>query len=410
MAGADALDRAPEVIVMPFVPARRTLRVHPALPAAFCLAALAILSIQPAIGGQSAPVAPSLAAAIEQARALVEADRAESGTPGISAAVAADGRIVWSEGFGFADLESQAPARATTLYRIGSVSKPVTATAVVQLAVAGKLDLDAPVQRYVPSFPQKEHPVTTRQVAGHIAGIRHYDGGESLGEGQRHYDDVADALAIFQDDPLLFAPGERYSYSSYGWNLISAVVQAAAGEDFLSYMQANVFDPLALTHTHADDPRWIIRERAGFYSFRGGRIINAPFVDNSYKWAGGGFISSVEDLVRFGTAHLEAGFLPQEALDLLFTSQRTLDGEETGYGIGWRVGSFGEMFAEEDPRRDGDLASLPVRHHSGSSVGGRAFLLLVPERRLVVALLINSDRSFGGGRLAGSIAAAFLAQ
>jgi len=390
-------------------PAARPLpRFRPALAAVIPLALVAALAIQPAIGGQSAPVAPSLAAAIEQARALVEADLAESGTPGISAAVAVDGRIVWSEGFGFADLESQAPARASTLYRIGSVSKPVTAAAVVQLAVAGKLDLDAPVQRYVPSFPQKERPITTRQVAGHIAGIRHYDGGESIGEGQRHYDDVVDALAIFQDDPLLFAPGERYSYSSYGWNLISAVVQAAAGEDFLEYMQANVFDPLALTHTHADDPRWIIRERAGFYSFRGGRIINAPFVDNSYKWAGGGFISSVEDLVRFGSAHLEAGFLPQEALDLLFTSQRTVDGEETGYGIGWRVGGFGELFAADDPRRDGDLARLRVRHHGGSSVGGRAFLLLIPEARLVVALLINSDRSFGGGRLAGSVAAAFL--
>ena len=276
------------------------------------------------------PQARSRADAIEDARVYVRAHREELGIPGISAAVGVDGILVWSEGFGFSDLENRVPARATTLYRVGSVSKPITAAAVVQLALDGRLDLDAPVQQYVPSFPRKEQPITTRQVAGHLSGIRHYRGDESVSEGQLHYDDVVDALGIFGEDPLLFTPGERYSYSSYGWNLISAVVQGAAGEDFLSYMQANVFDPLGMNHTYADDPRRIIPGRTRFYSFAGGRTRNAPFVDNSYKWAGGGFIASVEDLVRFGSAHLSPGFLPQEGLDLLFTSQLTNDGEEIG--------------------------------------------------------------------------------
>jgi len=353
--------------------------------------------------------AQSRAAAVERARALVRAHQAELGIPGISAAVGIDGIVVWSEGFGYADLENRVPARATTLYRIGSVSKPVTATAVVQLALDGRLDLDAAVQRYVPTFPEKDYPITTRQLAGHLAGIRHYRGNESVGEGQRHYDDVVEALGIFGEDPLLFAPGQRYSYSSYGWNLISAVVQGAAGEDFLSYMQERVFDPLGLNHTYADDPRLIIPERTRFYAYSGGRTLNAPFVDNSYKWAGGGFIASVEDLVRFGSAHLSPGFLPQAGLDLLFTSQRNSAGEPTGYGIGWRVGTFGALFPEDSPLRSGRLAELRVMHHGGSSVGGRAFLLLVPEERVVVALLVNYSR-FDGNRVAGAIAAAFVDQ
>jgi len=353
--------------------------------------------------------AQSRAAAVERARALVRAHQAELGIPGISAAVGIDGIVVWSEGFGYADLENRVPARATTLYRIGSVSKPVTATAVVQLALDGRLDLDAAVQRYVPTFPEKDYPITTRQLAGHLAGIRHYRGNESVGEGQRHYDDVVEALGIFGEDPLLFAPGQRYSYSSYGWNLISAVVQGAAGQDFLSYMQERVFDPLGLNHTYADDPRLIIPERARFYAHSGGRTLNAPFGDNSYKWAGGGFIASVEDLVRFGSAHLSPGFLPQAGLDLLFTSQRNSAGEPTGYGIGWRVGTFGALFPEDSPLRSGRLAELRVMHHGGSSVGGRAFLLLVPEERVVVALLVNYSR-FDGNRVAGAIAAAFVDQ
>ncbi len=329
------------------------------------------------------------------------------GIPGISAAVGSGGIQVWSEGFGYADLENRVPALETTLYRIGSVSKPVTATAVVQLALEGRLDLDAPVQDYVPSFPRKQEEITTRMLAGHLAGVRHYRGDESVSEGQRHYDDVVDALGIFGEDPLLFAPGERYSYSSYGWNLISAVVQGAADEPFLSYMARNVFEPLGMNDTFADDPRLIIPGRTRFYTFTGGRTRNAPFVDNSYKWAGGGFIASVEDLVRFGTAHLEPGFLPREGLDLLFTSQRTNAGEETGYGIGWRVGSFGELFPQDDPVRGGPLAELRVVHHGGSSVGGRAFLLLVPEEELVVAVLVNYNR-FDGAGLAARIAAVFL--
>ena len=399
-------------------PARR--RRLPPLPiaAALLVAALVAIGVGPPIGSgpttahgatavQAAPAAKSWAASIENARALVATHREQLGIPGISAAVGVDGKILWSEGFGYADLESRVPARAQTLYRIGSVSKPVTAAAVVQLATSGSLDLDAPVQTYVPSFPEKRWPVTTRQLGGHIAGIRHYNRGESLGAGQRHYDDVLDGLAIFQGDPLLFEPGTDYSYSSHGWNLISAVVQSAADQPFLEYMQENVFDPVGMNHTYADDPRWIIADRTRFYSSSNGRTINAPFVDNSYKWAGGGFISSVEDLVRFGFAHLEPGFLSAEALELLFRSQRTRDGEETGYGIGWQVHALGELWSEESPIRSSPLADMRVMQHGGSSVGGRAILLLIPEKRIVVAALVNFER-FGGGRLAGELAAAFL--
>ena len=378
---------------------------------AVLLAVSALLAATlPLLGApQFAPVAQGYSAAIEEARELVVAQREELGIPGISAAVGIDGTIVWSEGFGYADLEHRVPATATTLYRIGSVSKPVTATAVVQLVLAGALDLDAPVQRYVPTFPEKEYPITTRQLAGHIAGIRHYRGNESVGEGQRHYSDVVHALSIFGEDPLLFEPGTQYSYSSYGWNLISAVVQAAAEERFLDYMQREVFDPLGMNHTHADDPRWIIPDRTRFYSMSNERVINAPFVDNSYKWAGGGFISSVEDLVRFGAAHLEPGFLPAAGLELLFTSQRLTSGEETGYGVGWSVRLLGDLFSENSPMRDSPLAELLVMQHGGSSVGGRAILVLIPEEKMVVAALVNFSR-FRGASLAGSIAAAFLTE
>jgi CubicO group peptidase (beta-lactamase class C family) len=151
---------------------------------------------------------------------------------GFSVAVAVNGRVVWTQGYGYADLEQKVPVTPETKFRIGSVSKSLTAAAVARLAQEGKLDVDAPVQRYVPTFPDKGVVITTREVGGHLAGIRPYNDGEF--ETCAHYANVVDALDIFKNDPLIAPPGTKFSYSSYGFNLISAVVRGAAGESFRS--------------------------------------------------------------------------------------------------------------------------------------------------------------------------------
>jgi serine beta-lactamase-like protein LACTB len=290
----------------------------------------------------------------------------------LSLAVAVDGKIVYSEGFGLADLEERTPVWPTTKFRIGSVSKPLTAAALVLLVEQGKLDLDAPVQKYVPSFPDKGARITARMLAGHLGGIRHYKDQEFLIS--RHYDNVLAGLQIFADDPLVAAPGTQFNYSSYGYNLLSAVIEAAAGQDFLSYMRQQVFEPLGLRGTVADQPSEIIAQRARFYTREKDKPLrNAPFVDNSYKWAGGGFLSNAEDLVRFGSALLQPGFLKPESLRLLFTSQKTSKGEETGYGMGWGI---------HDSK-----SGLRVYEHSGGSAGGSSQLILYPDTQVVVAMI-----------------------
>src|SRR5579863_7826635 len=272
----------------------------------------------------------------EHARAVAKEWLAR-GIPGLSVAVAVDGRIVYSEGFGYADLEQRVAAWPTTKFRIGSVSKSLTAVGLVQLVEQGKFDLDAPIQKYVPAFPDKGAVITTRMVAGHLAGIRHYKDDEFTIS--KHYDKVAEGLKIFADDPLVSPPGKEFHYSSYGFNLVSAAMESASGENFLPYMHEHVFEPLGLRNTLEDQPAEIIAERARFYDKPKDQPQgNAPYVDNSYKWAGGGFLSTSDDLVRFGSALLQPGFLKPESLRLLFTSQKTTEGKETGYGMGWFVG------------------------------------------------------------------------
>jgi serine beta-lactamase-like protein LACTB, mitochondrial len=296
------------------------------------------------------------------------------GTPGLALAIAVEGKIVYSEGFGLADLEERVPVWPTTKFRIGSISKPLTAVGLMELVQSGKLDLDAPIQKYVPSFPDKGTVITVRMVAGHLGGIRHYQGDEFTI--QKHYANVTEGLAIFKDDPLVAPPGMKFNYSSYGYNLLSAAIESASRQDFLSYMQANVFVPLGLVHCTPDQNSQIVEQRSRFYELpKSGPVENAPYVDNSYKWAGGGFLSTAEDLVRFGSALLQPGILNAQSLKTMFTSQKTSSGEETGYGIGWGIAK--------------SPSGKQTYEHSGGSVGGHCQLILYPDTHVVVALVTN---------------------
>ena len=326
----------------------------------------------------TAPAPLYYAETVEEARALVLADIAERGYPGIAIAVSVDGETVWSEGFGYANLEHRVPLAPSVKFRVGSISKSMTAAAVAKLVEEGRLDLDVPIQRYVPSFPEKAHPITTRQLGGHLAGIRHYQGAENLIRDP--YATVLDGVAIFADDPLLHEPGTAFAYTSYGFNLISAVVEGAAKQPFLDYMREAVFRPVGMRDTVADFVTPIIPGRTSYYVRDAeGRVRNAPFVNNSYKWAGGGLLSTTEDVRRFANAHLDDGFLSEASRKLLFAEQRTRDGEGVGYGFGWFIRE------RDDGRR--------LLSHSGGSVGGTSLMVIEPDTRVVVVGLINLTRA-----------------
>ena len=363
------------------------------LPILLLVSLLFSTATQPAAAAEQA--SRDFSSTIAKARQAVKASLAEHDAPGLTVAVMAGGEIVWSQGFGMADLENSVPVRPHTKMRIGSVSKSLTSVAVGLLYEQGKLDLDAPVQKYVPSFPKKRYPITARQLGGHLAGIRSYLPGErSEMFNTRRFDSVVAGLELFQADPLLFEPEEKYSYSSHGFNLLSAVVEGASGKDFLSYMQENVFDPLGMKDTTADQTGHVIPHRSRFYERNGEGIWeNAPYVDNSYKWAGGGFISTAEDLLRFGREIFGGGLLKSETVELLLSPQQTKDGKSTGYGIGWRSGT--------DDRG---------RHwigHAGGSVGGKAQFVIYPDAEVILAMMINTG-SLDLGELPFEIAGLFV--
>lgn len=271
------------------------------------------------------------AAEVDSARVLMrEAIRA--GTAGLAVAVFRSGEPLWVEGLGFADLAEQDrvdPDRAR--FRIYSVTKPMTATAAARLMERGRLDPEAPVQDYVGSWSSGPDPITAMHLANHTAGIRHY-ADEDEAAGTRHCETVTDALPIFAGDPLLHAPGTRESYSSWGYVLLSAVIESAAGTSFMPAMERLVFEPAGIASAAMDDPRTDLDGRAGTYEEVDGSPRPAPAVDITCKWGAGALLATAPDVARFGSAMLDGTLLSPPTLQLFFRGSDVYRAQGVGAG------------------------------------------------------------------------------
>jgi len=330
----------------------------------------------------SAPSA-KWADAVEQGRQIARAGLTEQNLPGLSVAVAVGGEIVWAEGFGWADLEKRVSVAPDTRFRIGTASIALTSVAVGQLLEEGQLNLDDEIQKHVPAFPKKQWPVTLRQLMGHVAGVR-TDSGDEGPLFSEHCARPADALPHFAEDALRFEPGAEYRFSSYGWILVSAAVEAASKEPFLTFMQKEIFEPLGMDRTMADSATEPIPNRATPYFPRFGadpRYGPDPMREVDYSCYAGAsvFVSTPSDLVRFAVAFSSGTLLKPATVEVFQTSQRTSSGQETGYGLGWDLETV--TLAGKDTRAIG---------HDGDSLGGTlASLLTFPEHGIVVSLMTN---------------------
>ena len=325
------------------------------------------------------------AAAVEESRQLARALVAGDNVPGLSVAVAVDGKIVWAEGFGWADVESRTPVTPQTRFRLGALSKPLTAFAAALLHDRGRLDLDAPIQRYVPAYPAKKWTVTTRQLMGDVAGVHRIRGDNNDAMPVEHCASINEAVALLVEDPLLFEPGTEHRYSIWGWVLVSAVVEGAAGEPFDRFMTRQVFEPLGMART-------VVLETEGLdnVAHQGRRP------DYSCAAGAGAFLSTPTDLVRFGSAMLKPGLLKAETIAAFETPTRLASGSSTTYALGWTVKSV-------------PLAGEPARiaSHRGSPAGGTVSLITFPDRGVAIAAAANKTDARGVDPFALKLAAAF---
>lgn len=365
------------------------------------------------------PPDPTHAAAVEEGRWVARSLLADEQLPGLSLAVAVNGEIVWAEGFRWADVEREIQVTPATRFRIGAVSTTLTAAAAGLLYERGLLDLDAPVQRYVPEFPEKRWPVTTRQLMAHAAGLSH----RSVAEGTPGADGCpgdAERVAIFADESLRFEPGTEYRHSNHGWVLTGAAVAGAAGEPYLDFLQREVLAPLELAHTGADLVRPMAPHRARLYFPRLALdprygVHAAPEADLTCILPAGGFLSTPSDLVRFADALVAGELLRADTVEELWTPFPFESEGARGQALGWVVHEL-PMGTDRTPRRvvgqglgDGvERTALGVSAVGGQVPGGTAALLVVPDARVAVAVTSNVSGARNVPLLALRLADAFV--
>ncbi|MGB9179910.1 MAG: serine hydrolase domain-containing protein [Pyrinomonadaceae bacterium] len=313
---------------------------------------------------------------VKKVEALISAEMAKQKIPGLSVAIVTDNQLTWSNGYGMADVENSVPANAATMYRLASISKPITATAAMQLVERGKIDMDAPVQKYCAAFPEKPQMITTRQLLSHQSGIRHYKSYEEFNS-TRHYNSINEALDIFKNDPLLQEPGTKYTYTTFGYVLLGCVIEGASGVPYADYVRENILKPAGMTGMRVDEVAAIIPHRArGYGKTKAGELRNAELFDSSNKIPGGGWTSAVDDLAKFAIAAQTNALVKRETLDQMLTRQKTSDGKETRYGMGWNIGE-----------RNGQKEVW----HGGAQQGLSTTLYIMPGKRLAVAIMTNME-------------------
>ena len=310
--------------------------------------------------------------------------------PGAAVIVVRDGQVLLRKGYGMANLELGVPAAPETVFRLGSLTKQFTAVAILMLVEQGRVSLNDSITKYVLDYPTHGHTITIQHLLAHTSGIPSYPEMPSWPGVSRSDLAPNELIALFKDEPLLFAPGERWSYSDSGYVLLGAVIEKASGMSYAEFVQQRIFTPLGMAHSSYDTAAQIVPGRAAGYSMSEAGIVNAAYLSMTQPYAAGALASSVDDLARWDAALYTNTLLKQRTLRRAFQSATLADGQPTGYGYGWTVGSY---------------AGHPIIAHNGDVNGFSTQMMRLPKDKVYIAILTNCDSCRGSlGNLAFRIA------
>lgn len=298
--------------------------------------------------------------------------------PSVSAGVLKGDSIIWIGTRGYINLENSIPANTNSVYRIASISKSITAVAIMQLWEKGLVNLDADVRNYIPHFPKKKWVFTIRQLLNHTSGIRSYREGEF--NSKAYYQSTREALKVFEKDSLIFKPGTDYLYTTLGYTLLAAVIESVTEKSFTYYVKENILNPSGMVSTYVDVHQQIIPNRvSGYIKNSSRRLENAQLADLSIKVAGGGYVSTVNDLLLFAKSLLDGKLIKQETLESMTVPTKIGRNFLNNYGLGFAL-----------PSEKNDFKF----YHAGLGTGFTSKLLIDPVSKSAAVHLINiSDRN-----------------
>ena len=332
----------------------------------------------------------------EEIQKLLDSRYQATRCPGLSIAVASNNTIVVSQALGMADIEQEVPMTTRSVHRLASLSKPITGTFIMGLVEEDKLGLDTFITELLPELPEAYQKVTVRHLLSHQAGVRGYRNLEEAFSGA-HYPTSREALKSFIMDPLLFEPGSKTAYSTFGFTVLGAAAEEVTGNSF-QRLSAEFFSRKHLEGIGLDDPLAIVPNRVRGYlvdpaskltlsdelildreylAGTSGPLLNARAYDASNKYPGGGFVPSAEDLLRFTIAVGTGKVLRRATVAEMWTAQATSDGKSTLFGLGWGVGA--------------QFNGYSMVGFNGGQPTTTTFLRYLPDIGVGVALLCNAE-------------------
>ena len=311
----------------------------------------------------------------KSAKKLAKSFLKTNNIPGMAISVSKHGKLIWSKGFGYASLKPKVRVKPKkTIFRTASISKSITALALAKLANDSLINLDESIYYYLPNFPKKTYDFNVRQLGGNLAGIRHYKDNDEYALNKKM--SITEGLTLFKDDDLLFEPGTQFLYSSMGFILLSEIIQKASNIPFSTFVKDSIFKPLGMNQTSADTSDNAVPNKTQYYKTTSkNEIVLAKPVSNDYKIASGGFLSTSEDIVKFGNEIIFPKIVSEKSVSEIITSQLLKSGNKTGYGIGFSVGH--------------SKKGTPKYFHTGGGVGASTILLIYPEEEVIITVLTN---------------------
>ncbi|MDT7833000.1 serine hydrolase domain-containing protein [Flavobacteriaceae bacterium S356] len=317
----------------------------------------------------------------KEASLLLEKFISNNVTVGAVAGYSVDGEIKWQSAVGYSDKKNRTPFNVNTITRVASVVKLFTAVAVMQLIEQGLIDLNDPIQKYVPDFPKSKFgTITIKQLLNHTSGIGGYKSGKEA-ETKKEYPTLADAMNVFKDRKLLFRPGSQYSYSTYGYVLLGVLIERVSETTYKEYIQTNILDKAGMKHTAIEKFGVQVPNKSLLYHRnRKGKIKKAANNNLSNRIPGGGFYTTLGDMFKFGDAIINNQLINKNTLSSMFENNGLKKGGNA-HGIGWF------MYAQ-NPNNSAVIG------HSGEQTGCSAQLMIVPKSKTVVMVMVNTSGSW----------------
>ncbi|WP_239491503.1 serine hydrolase [Luteitalea sp. TBR-22] len=335
-----------------------------------CVAALLSLAAPPAARAQPAPAAARFDAVLTKG---FTADQ-----PGAAVIVVKDGAVVYRKAVGMAHMELGVPLQPDSVFRLGSITKQFTAAAVMLLVEDGKVALSDPVEKYLPGYPTQGHVITVEHLLTHTSGIKSYTSIPGYFPKRIRADlSLTELIDGFKQEPMQFAPGQRYEYNNSAYVMLGAVIEKASGQRYEDFLQARIFGPLGMTRTTFGSNEPLIKGRVQGYTRDKDVVRNADFLSMTQPHAAGSLVSSVDDLAKWDAALTAGKVLKPASLEKMATPYTLKDGTSTGYGYGLQVDT---------------LRGRATLEHAGGIPGFSTYAIRVPKDRVYVAVLANSDR------------------